>query len=168
MTSTATTPPAETARSIAPGWAVLGIDELRLALPQRDLRRFELASDLEAPGAKSAPAAGQFTAADDASWPAYNLDGTLHLQRVTPGARSLCAFFDAEGQTRGLLCDRVWSLAEDADLVVEALPGCMKGPPSPATGLARFQGRIAMVTNRDAISSYLAFLLEQTRVEHED
>ncbi len=165
MTSTATSPHMDSGHAIVPGWAVLAIDELWLALPQDDVRQFELASDLEAPGADPAQAAGQFIAGDDTSWPVYSLDGSLQLQRATPGARSICVFFEAEGQTRGLLCDRVWPLAEDADLVAEPMPGCAKGPPSPATGLAQFQGRIAMVTNRAALSSYIAYLLRQAHVE---
>ncbi len=165
MTSTAASPRISTGPAVVPGWAVLAIDQLRLALPQRDLLQFELASDLEAPGADLVPATGRFMAGGDESWPVYGLDESLQLQRAELGARSLCVFFEAEGQTRGLLCDRVWSLAEDAALVVEPVPGCIQGPPSPTTGLAQFQGRIAMVTDRTAISAYLAYLQEQTHVE---
>ena len=155
----------DTGAGIAPGWAVLAIDELWLALPQRDVRQFEPVSDLEAPGSNLTQATGQLLTAGDESWPVYNLDGSLQLQRAAPAARRLCVFFEAEAQTGGLLCDRVWSLAEDADLAVEPLPGCIKGPPSPATGLAQFQDRIAMVTNRTALSAYLDYLLEQANVE---
>jgi hypothetical protein len=168
MISTATRPRMGTGPAIVPGWAVLVIDELWLAMPQRDVRQFALASDLEASGANLAQAGGQPLAGSGESWPVYSLDGSLQLQRATPKARSICVFFDAEGQTHGLLCDRVWSLAEDADLVVETLPGCIKGRPSPATGLAQFRNRIAMVTSRGALSAYLAHLLEQDRVECED
>ena len=165
MTDTATNPRMNTGPGIIPGWTVLAIDELLLALPQRDVHQFELASDLEAPAANLAQAAGQFIAGRNTSWPVYSLDGSLQLQRAVPEARRICVFFETEGQTTGLMCDRVWSLAEDADLVVEPMPGCVKGPPSPATGLAQFQDRIAMVTNRAALSFYLAHLLEQTHVE---
>ncbi len=149
---------------MVPGWAVLVIDELYLVLPQRDVRQFGLASDLEAPGAELAQAGGQFPAGRGESWPVYSLDGSLQLQRATSEVRTVCVFFEAGGQTRGLLCDRLWSLAEDTDLAVEPMPGCAKGPPSPATGLAQFRDRIAMVTDRAALSSYLAYLLDQNHV----
>ncbi len=168
MTRTTTSPRMDTGPAIVPGWAVLAMGELWLALPQRDVRQFELASDLEAPGASLAQAAGQFMAGNDQSWPVYSLDGLLQLQRAVPEARRICVFYETEDQTRGLLCDRVWSLAEDADLIVEPMPGCMKGPPSPATGLAQFRDHIAIVTNRGALSAYLAYLLEQDYVECED
>jgi len=162
---TRTSPRIDTRPSSVPGWAVLAFGELWLALPQRDVRQFELASDLEAPGASLAQAAGQFMAGSEESWPVYSLDGSLQLQRAVPETRRICVFFETEGQTRGLLCDRVWSLAEDADLLVEPMPGCIKGPPSPATGLAQFRGQIAIVTNHGALSAYLAYLFEQDPVE---
>jgi len=168
MTGTTSSPRMDTGPAIVPGWAVLAIGELWLALPQRDVRQFELASELEAPEASLAQAAGQFMARSDKSWPAYSLDGSLQLQRAVPEARRICVFFETEGQTRGLLCDRVWSLADYTDLIVEPMPGCIKGPPSPATGLAQFRGQIAIVTNRGALSAYLAYLLVQDHVECEN
>ncbi len=164
MTRTPPSPRAEP--GVVSGWTVLSIDELRLALPQRDLLQFELAADLRAPGADLAPAAGRFVTGSEESWPVYRLDESLQLRPTRSGARGLCVFFEDEGRTRGLLCDRVWALDEDAALVVEPVPGCLRGPPSPATGLAQFQGRIAVVTGRAAISAYLAHLLEQADVEH--
>ena len=168
MTSIATSPRVSTGQAIVPGWAVLVIDELWLALPQRDVRQFGLTSELEAPAANLPRAGGQFPAESGEFWPAYSLDGSLQLQQVTPEVRSVCVFFEAGGKTRGLLCDRVWSLADNADLVVEPMPGCAKGPPSPATGLAQFRGRIAMVTDPSALSTYLAYLLDHNHVGHEN
>ncbi len=165
MSGTATLPRSSTDPITTQGWAVLAMDALRLALPQRDVRQFELAADLEAPGANLAQASGQLMAGSGELWPVYSLDGALQLTRAAQGSRSLCVFFQAEGPTRGLLCDRVWSLSDDADLVVEPIPGCIKGAPSPATGLARFRDRIAMVTSRTALSHYLAHLLDEAHVE---
>ncbi len=165
MSGTATLPRSSSDPIAVQGWAVLALDELRLALPQRDVRQFELAADLEAPKDNLPQASGQLTAGRGELWPVYRLDSSLQLTRAADGSRSLCVFFQADGPTRGLLCDRVWSLSEDADLVVEPMPGCLKGPPSPATGLARFQDRIAMVTNRVALSHYLAQLLGEAHAE---
>ena len=81
MISTATRPRMGTGPAIVPGWAVLVIDELWLAMPQRDVRQFALASDLEASGANLAQAGGQPLAGSGESWPVYSLDGSLQLQR---------------------------------------------------------------------------------------
>ena len=165
MTSAATSLRADTAPANIAGWAVLAIDELWLALPQRDVRQFQLASDMETSETDLANAVGQIVASNGESWPVYNLDGSLKLQQSVPEARGVCIFFETEGERLGLLCDRVWPLDEDAGLTVDPMPGCMKGRSSPITGLAQFQNRIAMVTNGAALSSYLAYLLEQDHVE---
>ncbi len=166
MNGTATSPRVDTDLATVPGWAVLAIAGSRLALPQREVQQFESASDVEAPGTDMTHAAGQFTAGSQQVWPVYSLDGSLGLQRAAVlAASSLCVFLEAQGQKLGLLCDRVWALAEDSDLAVEPLPGCLKGPPSPVTGLARFQDRITLVTDRDALWAYLSYLLGQPHVQ---
>jgi|GEM_PF-1472588 len=167
MSSTATSPSLETRPVTAAGWVVLAIDKLWLALPQRDVRQFELASDMAAPADSAGPEAGRFIGRRGESWPVYSLDESLQLQRMVPAARHICAFFETEGETRGVLCDRVWTLAREIELTVEPVPGCMAGPPSPSTGLAQFQDRIALVTGRAALTSYIAHLLEQSHVERE-
>jgi hypothetical protein len=60
----------------------------------------------------------------------------------------------------------VWSFAADADLVIEAAPGCMTGVRSPATGLAQFEDTVALVTDRATLAAYLDFLLEPAHGEH--
>lgn len=147
------------------GWAVLAIDALWLALPQRDVRQFEVASNLQERAAGAAAEVGRFIAGSGESWPVYNLDESLRLQRRAPAARRICVFFEAPGETSGLLCDRVWSLPQDTDLHVEPVPGCFTGLPSPTTGLAQFRKRMAVVTNRGAICLYLALLRQQAYVE---
>jgi hypothetical protein len=167
MSLTPTRARPDSVSATAPGWAVLAIDELFLALPQRDICLFEVATDLQAREVNLAEAIGYFQTHRDESWPVYRLDGALQLQRAVSEKRRIYVFFEAQGQTRGLLCDRVWSLAEDADIAAEPMPGCIKGPPSPATGLTQFRDRIAMVTDRAALSSYLAYLQEQEHVGFE-
>jgi hypothetical protein len=167
MSSSAASLSPETRPEAAAGWVVLAIDKLWLALPQRDVRQFELASDMAAPADPAAPEAGRFIGRRGESWPVYSLDESLELRRTAPAARHICAFFETEGGTRGVLCDRVWTLARDAELAVEPVPGCMTGPPSPSTGLAQFRDRIVLVTGRAALSSYIAFLLERSDAERD-
>jgi hypothetical protein len=42
----------------------------------------------------------------------------------------------------------------------------MTGVPTPATGLAQFEGTAALVTDRTALAAYLNFLLEPGHAEH--
>jgi len=69
--------------------------------------------------------------------PAYCLDGALRRLPAVPDTRRLGVFFDTGETVCGILCDRVASLATDAELVVEPLPGCMTACPPPLTGVAR-------------------------------
>lgn len=136
------------------GWLVLAVGELRLALPQGEARQIELASDLDPQDGNGAEA-GWLRGRGSARWPAYNLDPGLRVQRPAPAERHLCVFFGTRENTRGLLCDRVWSLASDDDLRHAPLPGCMTGPLSPVSGIARFQDGVAVVTSAAALGVYL-------------
>jgi hypothetical protein len=152
---------ADPARAAVPveGWLVLAIGELRLALPQSEALQIELASDLEEadPGA---PQLGWRARRTGGPWPAYCLDPALRLQRPAPPERHLCVFFGTQDDARGILCDRVWPLAADADLRAEPLPGCMSGSRSPATGLARFQDGVVVVTSAAALKGNLDSIAE--------
>jgi hypothetical protein len=141
------------------GWAVLAIGAVRLALRQRDVRQIDLVADLKLSAAGEGPEVGWLIRKSGASWPAYCLDEALALERPAPADRHLCVFFGAD-EVRGILCNQVWSLAADGDLVAEPLPGCMSGPRSPATGLARFEDGVALVTDAPALASYLVDLAE--------
>jgi hypothetical protein len=152
------TPKPDFASSIA-GWLVLAIGELRLALPQGDARQIELASDLDLQDGDGGEV-GWLLGRGEARWPAYNLDAGLRVQRPAAAERRLCVFFGAREDTRGLLCDRVWSLASDDDLHHAPLPGCMTGPLSPASGIARFQDGVAVVTSAGALGAYLNSVLD--------
>ncbi len=146
---------------------MLAIGAVRLALPQRDARQIELASDLKESAAGEEREIGWFIRKNGPSWPAYSLDESLRLERPASAGRKLCVFLDVgEDAARGMLCNRVWSLAADADLGIEAVPRCMTGVRSPAVGLAQFDGTAALVTDRTTLISYLDFLLEVGHGEH--
>ena len=151
----------------AAGWLVLTIDSLRLALPQRDVRLIELVADLQPVAAEGEPAIGRLLHEDADPWPAYCLDGELHLQRPVPAVRRICVFIEAGDHVTGIACDRVQSLATDAELTVEPVPGCMTGIRSPITGFARYQAEITAVLDAAALAAYLAFLQGHGHAAHE-
>ena len=139
------------------GWLVMAIGELRLALSQSEALQIDLASDLKGAG-EGGPEFGWLARRAGKSGPAYCVDSTLRAQRPAPEERRLCVFLGTQDDALGILCDRVWPLAADADLRVEPLPGCMNGPRSPTTGLARFQDGVAVVTSASEMKAYLDFL----------
>jgi hypothetical protein len=149
------------------GWVVLAIGVLRLALPQHDVRQLEPVSDLKESAAGETDEVGWFLRDGARSWPAYGLDEQLRLERPAAPGRRLCVFIGAEDAVRGIVCNRVWSLAADADLGVEPLPGCMRGPRSPAIGLARFEDGVALVTDATALAAYLDFLKKPAHDGHD-
>jgi len=147
---------------VIPGWLVFTIDDFKFALPQREIKTIELATVLDRSGV--GPEAGWFHRKSGASWPAYHLDGGLHLQ--TDGrARLLCVFFTIEGETRGLLCDRVWLLSADDDLDVCPVPGCIADPLFPITGFDLVNDDIVGVTGGAALVAYVTSLLETGRAD---
>jgi hypothetical protein len=149
------------------GWTVLAIGAVHLALPQRDVRQIDLASDLKESAAGEGWEIGWLIRKNGASWPAYSFTESLRLERPASAGRKLCVFVGKPGdRVRGILCNRVWSFAADADLVIEAAPGCMTGVRSPATGLAQFEDTVALVTDRATLAAYLDFLLEPAHGEH--
>lgn len=149
------------------GWTVLAIGAVRLALPQRDVRQIELATDLKNSAAGESREIGWFIRKNGASWPAYSFDESLRFERPASAGRKLCVFMgERDDAVRGVLCNRVWSFEADADLRIEAVPGCMTGMRSPATGLAQFEGTAALVTDRVALAAYLDLLLEPAHDEH--
>lgn len=169
MTLAATAVPdaASAAARATAGWMVLGIDELRLALPQTDVRLIELIADLKPSATDEAREIGWLLREGGDSWPAYCLDGVLRLQRPAPGARRICVFFEADDGVLGIVCDRVWSLATDAELAVEPVPGCMTGMPSPVAGFARHREGVVLVISAARLTRYLAFLQGRAHDAHE-
>jgi hypothetical protein len=144
----------------AAGWLVLAIDDLRLALPQQDVRLIGLAADLKPSAGGEGPETGWLLHEDGDSWPAYSLSGGLHLQRPAPAARRVCVFFETAQAVIGLVCDKLTSLATDTELRVQSLPGCMTGLPTPIRHVARHEDGIVAVTSAADLAGYLAGLQE--------
>lgn len=143
------------------GWMVLAIGDQRLALAQRDVRLIGLVADLKLSAAGESLEVGWLLQKNGSSWPVYCFDEALSLQRPAPAHRHVCVFFAAGEETLGILGDRVWSLAADADIVVEPLPACMTGLPSPVMGIANYQDSVVAVLGAGQIASYLGFLWER-------
>jgi hypothetical protein len=145
---------------VAAGWLVMAIDNLRVVLPQKEVREIGLVADLTPPETSDDPEIGYAASESGDAWPAYSLSGALDPQTEVPPSRRFCVFFWHAGVTLGLACDRIWSLANDSELQVEPLRACMRGLRTPITGIARYNDELATVTDAAALASYLDFLKE--------
>lgn len=143
------------------GWMVLALGDLRLALPQKDVRLIGLVADLKLSTAGESLETGWLLQKTGSSWPVYCFDEALQLQRPTPAGRHVCVFFEGGDETLGILSDRVWSLAADTDITVEPLPACMTGLPSPVVGVAHYQEGAVAVLGAVQMVAYLACLRER-------
>ena len=114
------------------GWAVLTLDGLRLALPQRDIVSLELASGLRTSPVGNVEV-GTFVQ-NNSTWPVYALDAALTLQ-ATGVTRRLCAFFQSSGPVQGILFTPLFCFPATATWLPKRYldAWCTRIRPSPVT-----------------------------------
>lgn len=159
------------------GWALLTMDGVTLALPQKDIVTIELVSALQ-PVQDGGNEIGWF-AQDAQRWPVYCLDRGFALAPTLAPAVRVCVLFRCnsytpplpalspsvrgnvnELRTLGLAGTQVSLLAADADLSVPPLPTCLARPGSPLAGLALHRDAIVAVVHAQPLGLYLSTLLE--------
>lgn len=145
------------------GWALLSMDGLVLALPQKDIVTIVLAADLQ-PAPEASPETGM--GSDRAmGWlklnaqyrPVYCLDGHLAVASTLISAVRVLLFRSDE-RILGLAGTQISLLANDSDIVVPPLPACLKQPGSPLVGLALRNNAIVYVLNAQMLGRYLSSL----------
>jgi hypothetical protein len=136
------------------GWALLAVDGLALALPQRDIVTIELVSALQ-PAQDGGQEIGWF-AKGTQRWPVYCLDRRFAPVAALEQAARVCVLFRSEGRTLGLAGAQVSLLAADADLDVRPLPACLTRPGSPLVGLALHRDATVSVVQAQALGRYLS------------
>ncbi|MBE9515998.1 MAG: hypothetical protein IME93_03370 [Proteobacteria bacterium] len=139
-----------------PGWLVLSIDQLRLAVPQKDAATIELVSALEVSVEGEAEAG--WLEHGGAMWPTYSLGDHLELQEVPPKSRRFCIMFDAGDKQVGLLCDQVRMLPSDEDLSLQGMPECIGSEQSPVQWLSLLEGKMVVATKTGGIMKYMTDL----------
>src|SRR5712671_2309292 len=126
------------------GWALLTMDGLRLALPQKYIVSIELVSALQ-PARNGGNEIGWFEQ-DAQRWPVYCLDRRFAPAPALGATARVCVLFRSDERTLGLAGTQVSLLAADADLSVPPLPACLTRPGSPLIGLALHrQATVAVV-----------------------
>lgn len=139
-----------------PGWVLLSLDSLTLALPQKDVKLIELFSALQV-AVEGEAEAGWYRKGNEI-WPSYCLDHRLILQPHKARSRRFCVFFEVAGETTGILCDMVKLLPSDDDLEVQRVPRCIANPRSPILSISLFDEVVVAVTRGASLTSYLSQL----------
>lgn len=133
-------------------YALLRLDDLRLLVPQHDIRLLEPSVDM----AKTAPPAGGI------GWmtfrhqlvPVFCLSAELRWQADAEKSYAICALLEAEGRYFGLLCTEVGLLGADEVAFFE-IPRAMAVPHAPFHQLALHGEHLACVTSASRIFAFL-------------
>lgn len=137
-----------------PGWLVLSIDNMRLAVPQKDVKTVELASTLDV--AVEGEAEAGWLEQDGKMWPVYGVDEYLSLQAVVPRSRRFCIMLHTGDKLVGFLCDQVRMLPSDNDLNLQDMPGCLVNDSSPLRWISLFEGKVVAVAKSGGLTAYMA------------
>lgn len=146
------------------GWALLNIDGITLALPQKDVVTIELVSALEIIQNKgdAGKEMGWLTQGSH-RWPVYCLDRRLAVTPMLTKTPRVCVLVHSDERTLGLAGAQVSLLASDEELNVQPLPPCLAEKDSPLSGLALYRDSMVMCVHVAALVNYLS-LKENTYV----
>lgn len=146
-----------------PGWLVLKIDNLNLAIPQKDASAVELVTALDV--AIDGEAEAGWLSQNEEMWPAYSVDSRMELQTDTPGIRRFCVMFHSGDRFIGLLCDQVRMLQSDGDLALDDMPACLAAEQSPLQWIALLDNQVVAAAKSGGLVDYLIKLEAQYGAE---
>ena len=138
------------------GWALLAMDGLTLALPQKDIVTIELTTVLQ-PAEHGGSEVG-WLEQNEQRWPIYGIDQHCALVPTLAESARVCMLFRSEQRILGLAGMKVTLLAADADLSTSPLPACLTRPGSPLVGLALRGEVIVAIAHAQALTDYLVSL----------
>lgn len=133
-------------------YALLRLDELRLLVPQHDIRLLEPSVDvtLDAP-----PAGGiGWMTFRQQRVPVFSLSAELNWQPEAEKSHTICALLEAEGRYFGLLCTEVGLLGAD-EIAFHEIPRAMTTPLAPFHRLALHGDHLACVSSAPQIFAFL-------------
>lgn len=142
--------------AILTGWALLTMDGVQLAVPQKDIVNIGLVADLQH-AQDSGNEIGWFVQNAE-RWPVYCLDRHLVLAPTLAEASRVCILFRSDNRTLGLAGTQVSLLAADDELAVQRLPACLARSDSPLNGLALHRNEIVMSARGNALVDLLIYL----------
>ena len=139
------------------GWALLTMDGVQLAVPQKDIVTIGLVMDLQFAQQDGGKEIGWFVQHAE-RWPVYCLDRHFVLAPMLAKVARVCMLFRSADHTFGLAGTQVLLLANDDDLVVQPLPACLARLGSPLNGLALHRNEIVMSARGSALTDLLIYL----------
>jgi hypothetical protein len=132
---------------------VLKIGELRLMLPQGDVRTLESATDV-VPTDPPANGVGWINYAGQ-RWPVFCPSHELEFLVSVPAARRACVLLPVESGYVGILCDDAGILAHFSGQRHD-VPRAMRLPASPICGLVMLADGLACISNAGLLARFLA------------
>lgn len=137
----------------APGWVVLTIDDLQLALPQSDVKSVELASRLDI--AVEGEGEAGWLEQENKMWPVYGVDHRLKLITEIPRSRRFCILLYVEDKYIGFLCDQIRMLPSDDDLDLQDMPECIVSGNSPLKWVTMLDDSMVAIVAKGGLLDYL-------------
>ncbi len=144
---------------------VLAIDNLRLILPQADIRTVESVSDVELAG-KMPRSAGWIKYLSQ-RWPVICFSDELAFLDEVPAPRRACVMLAFNGAYLGLLCDDARVLVNFAQQSF-AVPASMRMHASPLTGLIQYEQGLACLSDASHVACYVNHYVNLAAVMQEE
>lgn len=132
--------------------AVLGIDGLKLLLPQNELRTLEPLEDVKHVSQEHLEV-GWISIADQ-QWPVFCVSGDLSIMGEIPKQRRIAVMLGTGNEMTGILCDEIKFVGSE-DLSVCPLPMSLRLPSSPLTDLVIYGDTVGCMTSSHNLISYL-------------
>lgn len=141
------------ASTILQGWALLTIDDVKLAVPQRDIVTIGLVSALQQ-AQDVGNAIGWFMHNEERRL-VYCLDRNLVPVSLLAKAARVCVLVRTYERIFGLIGTQVVLLPSNADLLVQPLPSCLVQSGSPLTGFALHHDSLVLSIDVNLLADYL-------------
>ena len=147
-----------TGSAIHPGaparhYALLDLGDLRLLIPQPEIRALEPTLDVEPALEPGGSVAGWIPFLGE-RWPVYCLSGQLEPLGTIPDSRRVCVLVRAGEYRLGLACDSVAPVV-DSEVQGAPLPACMEIGRRAIDRLALYRGRVIPIIGAAMLAGYL-------------
>jgi len=149
---------------------VLHFDDIRLVVPQENIRMIEMIESVETYVEPEESMIGimGWVSYFEQQYPVFTLSAELHLLDSLPASRDFCVLLETpEEAIYGLSCDQVESLEISSDMIYTDLPDCMFKAHSPIQSLMIRQNKVASMTNSQALMYYFSAWAEERMADAE-
>jgi len=140
-------------------------DNLRLLIPQHEIRVVEIVDDVELHVEPEEAMAGVmgWVNQGEQQFPVFSLNQKLGLFSYMPPRRKYCVLLETEEEAvLGITCEELISLdGYKGNLHMQPLPACMPLPFSPITALAIYKNEVCCLSSAANLMQYLTAQAEE-------